>query len=108
MILGSIATVDFSEGAVARTFGESTSDLFVSHHNTRVAPIHSRAQQAPSPNFTMVFRDLADCRAQCVQAGREWDLSVNMLTHEEKLLNAQEVAWLADVLADPQVWCIPD
>jgi hypothetical protein len=44
----------------------------------------------------MVFRDLGDCRAQCEQAGREWDLSWNRL-------NAQEVAWLADVLADPLV-----
>ena len=55
-----------------------------------------RAIGIPSPNFTMVFRDLADCRAQCVQAGREWDLS-------GRDLNAQEVAWLADVLADPLV-----
>jgi hypothetical protein len=51
----------------------------------------------------MVFRDLADCRAQCVKAGREWDLSVDMLTIDEKMLNAPEVAWLADVLADPLV-----
>ncbi len=47
----------------------------------------------------MVFRDLADCRAQCVQAGREWDLNGYHISR----LNAQEVAWLADVLADPVV-----
>ena len=47
----------------------------------------------------MVLCDLADCRAQCVQAGREWDLSY----HGRERLNAQEVAWLADVLADPLV-----
>jgi hypothetical protein len=56
-------------------------------------PIHS----SKSPfAFSMVFRDLSDCRAQCVKAGREWDLS-------RKRLNAQEVAWLADVLADDLV-----
>ena len=49
----------------------------------------------------MVFRDLADCRAQCLRAGREWDLSW-------KRLSAQEVAWLADMLADPLVWFISD
>jgi hypothetical protein len=46
----------------------------------------------------LVFRDLADCRAQFVQAGREWNLS--------KLM-PYELSWLAVVLADPLVWCMP-
>ncbi len=49
-------------------------------------------------NFSMVFRDLADCRAQCMQAGRDWDL---------RKLSVHEVELLAEVLADPLVCCFP-
>ncbi len=45
-----------------------------------------------------MFSSHADCRAQFVQAGREWNLSEKLMPHE--------LVWLAVVLADPLVWLI--
>jgi Ran GTPase-activating protein (RanGAP) involved in mRNA processing and transport len=55
---------------------------------------------SPIPHTGSMFRDLADCRAKCVQAGRVWNLI-------DQSLSPGEVACLADVLADPLVRCFP-